>query len=87
MTLSEGARKALVRVSIRGEDIRLDQFLKWAGVAATGGEAKALVKEGRVSVNKQQEFHRGKKLRPGDIVGVEGHDERYEVARGGRDDC
>lgn len=87
MTLSEGAGKALIKVPIRGEEIRLDQFLKWAGVAATGGQAKALVQEGRVSVNEQQEFRRGRKLRPGDTVGVEGQDEKtYEVARGGRDD-
>lgn len=87
MTLSEGTGKALVKVPIRGEEIRLDRFLKWAGVAATGGQAKALVQEGRISVNEQQEFRRGRKLRPGDIVGVEGKDEKtYEVARGGRDD-
>lgn len=59
-----------VKVRITSPDIRLDQFLKWAGVAPTGGQAKALVQEGRVSVNGRQELRRGKKLRPGDVVAV-----------------
>lgn len=87
MTPSGGSGQAPTRIPITGDEIRLDQFLKWAGVAATGGQAKALVQTGRVSVNEQQEFRRGRKLRPGDIVGVEGQDEKtYEVAKGGRDD-
>ncbi|MGE5588834.1 MAG: RNA-binding S4 domain-containing protein [Clostridia bacterium] len=59
-----------VRVPITSPEIRLDQFLKWAGVAPTGGQAKALVQEGRVTVNGRQELRRGRKLRPGDVVAV-----------------
>ncbi|MDI6637960.1 MAG: ribosome-associated protein [Bacillota bacterium] len=59
-----------VKVCITSPDIRLDQFLKWAGVAPTGGQAKALVQEGRVTVNGRQELRRGRKLRPGDVVAV-----------------
>lgn len=59
-----------VKVRITSPDIRLDQFLKWAGVAPTGGQAKALVQEGRVTVNGRQELRRGRKLRPGDVVAV-----------------
>jgi ribosome-associated protein len=48
--------------------ITLGQFVKVAGLAATGGEAKQLVTAGLVRVNAQVEMRRGHKLRPGDIV-------------------
>ena len=62
--------KEPTRVHISGDTIRLDQFLKWAGVAQTGGQAKAMVLDGRVCVNGEQELRRGRKLHPGDIVAV-----------------
>ena len=48
--------------------MKLDQFLKWKGLEATGGEAKHLITSGDVSVNGLVETQRGRKLRPGDIV-------------------
>ncbi|MBX3170290.1 MAG: RNA-binding S4 domain-containing protein [Candidatus Eremiobacteraeota bacterium] len=48
--------------------IKLDQFLKWAGAADTGGHAKVMVQEGQVQVNGQTETRRGRKLRKGDQV-------------------
>jgi ribosome-associated protein len=48
--------------------ITLGQFVKVAGLAATGGEAKQLVAAGLVRVNAQVETRRGHKLHPGDIV-------------------
>jgi ribosome-associated protein len=50
------------------EPIRLDQFLKWEGLVATGGEAKQRIQGGEVRVNGFQETRRGRKLRPGDRV-------------------
>ena len=61
------------RVFIKTEYIKLDQFLKWCGACMTGGEASELIKEGNVSVNGKTELARGKKLRPGDIVDVDGN--------------
>ncbi|HHV61161.1 MAG TPA: RNA-binding S4 domain-containing protein [Firmicutes bacterium] len=52
--------------------IKLDQFLKWAGVALTGGEAKRIVTGGFVKVNGVLEQRRGRTLVPGDIVDVSG---------------
>lgn len=52
--------------------ITLQQFLKLAGLASTGGEAKSLIQNGEVLVNHQIETHRGKKLRPGDEVETNG---------------
>jgi len=59
-------------VEIDTEFIKLDQFLKWAGISDSGSEAKSLVLAGKVKVNGVQELQRGKKLRKGDIVEVSG---------------
>ncbi|MBN1642239.1 MAG: RNA-binding S4 domain-containing protein [Anaerolineae bacterium] len=52
------------------ETIRLGQFLKLAGLVATGGEAKRLIQEGRVTVNGEVETRRKRQLHPGDEVAV-----------------
>ncbi|RIK44424.1 MAG: RNA-binding protein [Chloroflexi bacterium] len=57
-----------------GETIKLDQFLKLAQVVQTGGEAKILIQSGQVIVNGQVETRRGRKLRPGDVVVVDGEE-------------
>lgn len=54
------------------ETIKLEQFLKLAQVVATGGQAKLLIQSGDVSVNGLTETRRGRKLRPGDRVEVNG---------------
>lgn len=59
---------------IRTETITLGAFLKWAGVAQTGGEAKRLVASGAVRVNGERETRRGRTLRPGDVVAVAGRE-------------
>jgi len=55
-------------IQITTEFIKLDQFLKFAGIAETGGHAKEIVAEGVVSVNGEICLQRGKKLRSGDVV-------------------
>lgn len=52
--------------------LRLDQFLKREGLAATGGHAKLLIQGGAVQLNGTVETRRRKKLADGDIVEVEG---------------
>jgi ribosome-associated protein len=59
-------------IEIRGETIRLGQVLKLAGIAGSGGEARALVEGGGVTVNGEVEVRRGRQLHPGDEVAVEG---------------
>jgi ribosome-associated protein len=56
------------------EYIKLDQFLKLAQIAMTGGQAKALIQSGLVMVNGEVETRRGRKLRHGDRVLVEGEE-------------
>ncbi len=53
-------------LAIRTDFIKLDQALKFCGVAETGGHAKELVEKGAVRVNGEECLSRGKKLFPGD---------------------
>ena len=55
---------------IHTEYIDLLQFLKAAGMAVTGGEAKMLVDDGLIQVNGEDESRRRRKLRPGDRVDI-----------------
>jgi ribosome-associated protein len=59
-------------VPIRDDMIRLGQFLKLAGLADTGNEARDLVADGEVSVNGAVETRRGRQLGRGDVVTVAG---------------
>ena len=61
-------------ISIVTEFIRLQDLLKLAGAADTGGAAKAAVQAGEVRVNGEVCTMRGKKLRPGDVVSFRGED-------------
>ena len=60
------------KVLINTEYIKLNQFLKWAGLAETGGEADIMISEGTVQVNGEAEQRRGRKLYSGDTVTVYG---------------
>ena len=48
--------------------IRLGQLLKAAGLVDSGGEVKALIADGAVTVNGEVETRRGRQLHPGDEV-------------------
>src|SRR5262245_35910572 len=61
--------------------IKLDQFLKLAGVVRSGGEAKHLIQGGGVKVNGEVEIRRGRKLRAGDVVLVDEEELVVEIAR------
>ena len=59
-------------VKITTEFIKLEGLLKFEGEAETGGEAKAMIQSGLVKVNGEVCTQRGRKLRPGDEVALEG---------------
>lgn len=59
-------------VRIRDDTIRLGQALKLAGLAGSGGDARALIEDGAVRVNGEVETRRGRQLRRGDVVAVGG---------------
>ncbi len=48
--------------------MKLDQFLKFIGVVQTGGEAKIIIKSGKITVNGIVENRRGRKLSDGDQI-------------------
>jgi ribosome-associated protein len=48
--------------------ITLGQFVKLAGLAATGGDAKRIIAAGQVRVNGETDIRRGHKLALGDLV-------------------
>ncbi len=55
-------------VTIKTDFIRLDSFLKFKGIAETGGQAKAFIQDGIIKVNDEICTARGKKLRAGDKI-------------------
>ncbi|NMB30499.1 MAG: RNA-binding S4 domain-containing protein [Clostridiales bacterium] len=57
-----------IKIDITTEFIKLDQLLKFAGIAETGGHAKEIIQEGIVKVNGQLCKMRGKKIKKGDVV-------------------
>lgn len=57
-------------MTVNGNTIKLDQFLKWVGMAQTGGQAKLLIQQGFVLVNGTLETRRGRQLVSGDRVTV-----------------
>ena len=59
-----------------GEDsIRLGQLLKLVDAVPTGAQVKDVLFSGAVSVNGEPEERRGRQLRRGDVVSVEGMDD------------
>ena len=67
-------------MAIATPELTLGEALKWAGVVPTGGQAKLLIRGGRVAVNGVVERRRGRRLGPGDRIGVDGREYRI-VAR------
>ena len=59
-------------IRIETEQIQLDQFLKWAGVLASGGEVKMLIENRQIKRNGETESARRRKLHAGDIIEIEG---------------
>ncbi len=68
-----------IETTITTEYIKLDQLLKYAGIAYSGAEAKDMVLNGIVSVNGEICTMRGKKIRQGDKVTVDFEDDTAEI--------
>lgn len=62
-------------IKIRTEFIKLQDLLKFAGAVETGGDAKLIIQEGRVTVNGAICTLRGKKMRSGDRACIDGETE------------
>lgn len=68
---------SLQRVVFEGEFITLAQLLKKVDLVSSGGEVKAFLATESITVNGVKEERRGKKLRSGDRVVVNG--QSYEL--------
>lgn len=62
-------------IKINTDFIKLDALLKFASLVGSGGEAKVLIQDGKVLVNGEVCTMRGKKIRSGDVVMIEGGSE------------
>ena len=60
------------KIKITTDFIKLESLLKFAAVCASGGEAKNVINDGLVTVNGEICAMRGKKIRPGDTVCING---------------
>jgi ribosome-associated protein len=63
-------REAVRDVVVRGDDIRLGQLLKLAGLVDSGADAKAVLEAGQVTVGGRVETRRGRQLTAGDVVAL-----------------
>ena len=66
-------------VKIFTEFIKLDQLLKFSGIAESGADAKDMILDEIVSVNGEVCQMRGKKIRPGDEVLLVFEDGKYKI--------
>jgi ribosome-associated protein len=73
----DGTLEGVRTIEIRpGEDtIRLGQLLKLVDAVPTGAQVKDVLFAGSVRVNGEPEERRGRQLRRGDVVSVEGMDD------------
>ncbi len=58
------------KIAISSEKLKLDQFLKWASIVNSGGEAKEIILAGQVEVNGKIAFGRNKLIFAGDMIKV-----------------
>ncbi len=72
----------ITEITITGEYIKLDQLLKFANVAQSGGVAKEMIMDEIVKVDGDVCTMRGKKIRPGNEVLVEFEDEAVLIKVG-----
>ncbi len=64
----------IIHIDIKTPFIKLEQLMKLSGLTDTGGLAKEIIQSGLVKVNGEVCTMRGKKIRNGDRVMVEGYE-------------
>ncbi len=67
-------------IKINTETIQLDQFLKWANIVESGGQAKKLIQAGEVRVNGEVNYSRSKTIEPGDLVSLKESNDKFKVS-------
>ncbi|MFT7244199.1 MAG: ribosome-associated protein [Candidatus Azotimanducaceae bacterium] len=69
-------------VEITKETVELYKILKFEGVVASGGQAKAVIDDGQVLVNGEVETRKRKKIVAGDVI--EFMDEKLNIVFKGK---
>ena len=64
-------------ISINSDYITLGQFLKFADIIESGGEAKMFLQNNEVYINAELDCRRGRKLRDGDKIKI--NNRVYEI--------
>lgn len=59
-------------IEINREPVELYKLLKFEGLCNSGGEAKALIAEGHVTVNGEAETRKRRKINSGDAIEFDG---------------
>jgi ribosome-associated protein len=67
----------MMEFHLNGDYVELCNLLKLAGIASSGGEGKALVAQGEVTVDGRPESRKTAKIRVGQVV--ECHGQRISV--------
>ena len=62
-------------VYIKTEFIKLNQLLKLAGVLDQGSDIKYMLESGQIRLNGEEVTQRGRKIKNGDIVSVDGFED------------
>ena len=78
--MSRHTLPSMISIPIETDSIRLSQLLKLASVVQDGAEANFRIANREVRVNGDVEIRRGRKLRVGNLVEVDG--ETYEIVAG-----
>lgn len=66
------AGKIMKEIKIKDEFIKLGQALKLSGEVDSGLDAKYIIQDGKVTVNREVEIRRGRKLYKDDIFSYRG---------------
>lgn len=61
-----------IEFQLKGDQVRLCDLLKLAGIAESGGQGKQLVAAGEVAVDGQPESRKSAKIRAGQVVECRG---------------
>jgi len=77
--MAQGDGMKMRDVVIKNEPIQLYKILKFEGLVSNGGEAKAAVADGKVSVNGQVETRKRKQIVANDVIEFQGETLRIRL--------
>ena len=70
-------------IEINTDEIQLDQLLKWAAIVNSGGQVKFMIEDEIIKLNGVIVTARRKKIKPGDIIEIDGEGSCQDVKKQG----